>query len=57
MKKTSEALSEAQDQAAIRRQLLDSGRIRLVRQKPKPPAQQDIDETKEAKEAFKRDSE
>lgn len=42
MKQTSEALSKAQDQALLRRQLLESGRVRLSPEKPKaPPPQQD----------------
>jgi hypothetical protein len=45
MKKTSEALSKAQDQAVIRRQLLESGKIRLIPQKP--PVQQEKGRTKE----------
>ena len=41
MKKTSEALSEAQEQATVRRKLLESGRIRLIPVKPKPSAEQE----------------
>ena len=47
MKKTSEALSRVQDEAAIRRQLLESGKIRLIPKKPKSQPQQD-DETSKA---------
>jgi hypothetical protein len=40
MKKTSEELSEAQEQATIRRRLLESGKIRLIRPEPKPSGRQ-----------------
>lgn len=41
MKKTSEALSEDQEQATVRRKLLESGKIRLIPQKPKHPSEQE----------------
>lgn len=37
MKQTNEALSRAQDQAVLRRHLLESGQIRLVRETTKAP--------------------
>lgn len=40
MKKTDEALSKAQDQALIYRQLLESGEVRLIPEKPSKPAKQ-----------------
>lgn len=40
MKKTDEALAEAQKEAEIYRQKLDAGKIRLVPEKPAPSPQQ-----------------
>ena len=37
MKQTNEALSRVQDQAVLRRHLLESGQIRLVRETTKAP--------------------
>jgi hypothetical protein len=52
MKKASEALGKAQEQAAVRRQLLESGKIRLIRETPKRrPHQKD-----EGAEVRKQDS-
>jgi hypothetical protein len=41
MKKTSEVLSRIQDEEALRRQLLESGKIRLAPEKPKSRPRQD----------------
>lgn len=43
MKKTSEALSKHQEEASVRRQLLESGKIRIIPQEPK--SQEDEKET------------
>ncbi len=49
MKKTDEALSKAQEQAQIYRELLESGKVRLVPEKPAPsPKQKDEVEQKQA---------
>ncbi|MCZ6550963.1 MAG: hypothetical protein O6926_06140 [candidate division NC10 bacterium] len=41
MKKTSEELSNVQKQEAIRRDELESGKIRIPPEKPKTPARQE----------------
>ena len=40
MKKTSEALSKAQDEALVYRQKLEAGEIRLIPEKPSRPVKQ-----------------
>jgi len=41
MKKTSEDLAKHQEDTAVRRQLLESGKIRLIPQEPKSQADQE----------------
>lgn len=41
MKKSSNELATLQDQAAVRLRLLKTGRIRLIKEEPKPPAPQE----------------
>lgn len=51
MKKTSEALSKHQEQASVRRKLLESGKIRLVPQEPKSQAEEEERETAQKKDS------
>jgi hypothetical protein len=53
MKKASEALDKAQEQATVRRQLLESGKVRLIPETPKPHPYQKNPTTESRKQESK----